>query len=61
MTDPTRVATLVSALKATSFWQISLIAWPLKAMAEDAGGFAVSANRAPETEAKRVDAPSSLM
>ena len=39
MTDPTRVTTLVSVTETDiSFGQISLIAWPLKAAAEDASG-----------------------
>ena len=39
MTDPTRVTTVVSELKATSsLVQINLIAWLLKVAAEDASG-----------------------
>jgi hypothetical protein len=39
MTDPTRVTTLLSVAETDiSFGQVSLIAWPLKATAEDARG-----------------------
>jgi hypothetical protein len=41
-----------------SFGQVSLIAWPLKAAAEDARGYAGVRRRAPESEAKRVNEPS---
>ncbi len=41
-----------------SFEQISMIAWPLKAVVEDLVCYAGVRRRAPETEAKRINEPS---
>jgi hypothetical protein len=58
MSDPMATTLLSMAETDIPFGQISLIAWPFKAAAEDASGYAGVRRCAPETEAKRINEPS---